>query len=146
MKSNFIILFFILVLSSLNAQSVNKSNVKDTLYFKFTHKKNQEIQYQKTIENKIVGEYYFNYLGKDKQPYIIFTFNYNMTSKIENKSVLKKRKVKYLDYDFLKSKPLTELNEFFNNKIIYLIDSKESKGCEVKLKQVIYQTSMLLEM
>ena len=146
MKSNFIILCLILFLNSLNAQSLPKSNVYDTLYFKFNHQKNQEIKYQKTIQNKTVGEYYFNYLGEDKQPYIIFTFNYNMPFKIEKKSILRKRKIKFLDYNFLKSKPMTELNEFFNNKIIFLIDNRDSKGCQVKLKQVIYQTSMLLEM
>ena len=141
MKPNFMILFFVLFLISLNAQS----KVQDTLYFKFEHQENQEIKYQKTIQNKTVGEYYYNYLGKEKQPYVIFTFNYNMPFKVEKKSVLKKRKIKYLDYDFLKSKPMKELNDFFNNKIIFLIDT-ENNGSQIKLKQVVYQTSMLLEM
>lgn len=146
MKSNFIILFFILFFNALAAQNSDKGKTQDTLYFKFKHIKNQEVKYQKTIENKTVGAYYFNYLGKDNQPYIIFTFNHNMPFKLEQKAVLKKRNTKYLEYSFLKSKPIAELNEFFNNKVIFLIDSKESKGGQVQLKQVVYQTSMLLEM
>ena len=97
MKSNIIILFFVLSFNSLNAQSLPKNKAQDTLYFKFDHQKNQEIKYQKTTQDKTVGEYYFNYLGKDNQPYIIFTFNYNMSFIIEKKSVLKKRQIKYLD-------------------------------------------------
>ena len=147
MKPVLLISFFVLYLNFLNAQTVQKIETTDTLYFKFNYQKNQEIKYQKTIDNTIVGEYYYNYLSKDKQQFIIFTFNYNKQSiTTEKKSIIRKRKIKYIDYLFLKSKSIMELNKFFEGKIIMLIDSKEIKGCEVKLKQVIYQTSVFLEM
>ena len=65
---------------------------------------------------------------------------------VVSKSILKKRKPIYIDYAFLKSKPMMQLNTIFHNKVIILIDSKETNGREVKLKEVVYQTSMPLEM
>ncbi|MEZ4878125.1 MAG: hypothetical protein R2805_11310 [Flavobacterium sp.] len=139
---------FIIFFSYINfsvSQTI-EGKVSDTIYFKFEHNKNQELKYQKTKQNKNVGEYYYNYLGSDKQPYIIFTFNFDMPSTILKKSGLRKRKIKYIDYSFFKNKSIKEISDYFNKKIIFLYDSREVEKCNVKLKQVIFQSSELFEM
>ena len=148
MRTKLLISFFLIIFNIIDAQSIEKIKASDTLYFKFKNLKNQEKLFQKTISNENVGEYYYNYLTKGKYNFIMFSFNYRNHPKVcvVSKSILKKRKPIYIDYAFLKSKPMMELNTIFNNKVIILIDSKETNGHEVKLKEVIYQTSMPLEM
>lgn len=148
LKTKLLISLFLLTFSLIDAQSIEEIKASDTLYFKFKHLKNQERLFQKTISNENVGEYYYNYITKDKFNFIMFSFNYRNHPKVSivSKSVLKKRKPIYIDYQFLKSKPMMELNAIFNNKVIILIDSKEINGRDVKLKEVVYQTSMPFDM
>jgi hypothetical protein len=147
MKTLFLISFFVLSFNFSNAQRAGKVKASDTLYFKFTHQKNQEIKYQGTVSNDTIGSYYFNYLSKDHQHYVIFTFIYSKHPiRIMKKSILRKRRIKYIDYSFLKNKSTAELGDFFKNKVVILIDTKETKGCEVILKPVIYQSSAFYDM
>ena len=148
MRTKLLISFFLIIFNIIDAQSIEKIKASDTLYFKFKNLKNQEKLFQKTISNENVGEYYYNYITKDKFNFIMFSFMYRNHPKVSvvSKSILKKRKPIYIDYAFLKSKPMMQLNTIFHNKVIILIDSKETNGREVKLKEVVYQTSMPLEM
>lgn len=144
-----IVILVLFYLSAVNAQDLKKIKNSEIIYFSFKNLKQQEKVFQKTTSNENSGEYYYNYLTPDKKNYVIFTFNYYLKTNtlVESKSFLRKNKKIVIDYNFLRKHTIQELNEMFKNKKhIYLIDSKETEKCKYKLKEVIYQSSTLLEM
>lgn len=146
MNANSFFIFFFFISINFSVSQTLEGKVSDTIYFNFKHNKNQEIKYQTTIQNIKVGEYFYNYLNKENHSYVIFTHNYNMHSIILKKSALKKIKIKCIEYSFFKNKSMKEISNYFNKKIIYLIDSNKIDKCNVKLKQVVFQSSELFEM
>lgn len=111
----------------------------DTVYVYFKRDTKQIHYKEKTkAENLAYDNYFVTLKSNPNDPLqLVHHYLFNNDVKTTKKTFLKKNKNIILNYEFLNSLTLNEVNEFLvNKKKVYIIDEEDIVGNKIKLKEV----------
>lgn len=134
---NLLLLFLCLFISECFSQNLEQIKKADTVYIYFENDKNLQGHKVYTIKDTKTEYYHFVFTKTPIFNWMQFLHGLWRTDvKVEKKSFLKKNKDLIITYDFLTQFVLSEATELLEDKQVYLIDKKDFRWGQIKLKEV----------
>lgn len=133
----FVLIFFNCI--NFYGQDINQLKKADTVYVYFKSGAGQVYYKEKTRTENLTYDNYFVSLKSNPTNPVQFIHHYRFSPGVTTtkKTFLKKNKNVILNYEFLNSLTLNEVNEFLvDKKKVYLIDEDDIAGNKIKLKEV----------
>jgi hypothetical protein len=142
-----LILFLAFNSSFIFSQNIGDLRKADTLYIYFDYKNEEKKIVLQGTQNQPVAEQYFFYLNCNRTEYLMFPHSYYSNQALYvNKEFLRKNKINIITLDFMKKNNIVEVHRLLlRAKKIYIIDKKDRRKNEVKVKEVIVMSSIIFE-